>query len=463
MKRSKRIYLLLFILLLTSIATYAVKQYEEHKENIKNREEIILQIPSDSVKTLSWKHEGESLSFHKEERWLYDEDEAFPVDEEKIGELLGIFEEFKASFIIEDVEDYGQYGLDRPTCTINLKTDKETYEILVGDYSIMDAQRYVSIGDGHVYLVKDDPMDYYEVALKDLIDHDESPIFSGNVRKIQFSGTENYTIVYEEDSDKTYGDQVYFARGKGRDLPLDSTRVNSYLSKLTHLNLTDYVTYKATEEELKKYGLDDPELTIRVDYTAKDEEGEEVSDTFILNISQDPKERKEAKGDTEEEKIEAYARVGQSKIVYRITAEDYKNLMAASYDDFRPLEAYHGDFEDIEEVHISLEGSNYTIKSKKRGKEYTYYYEDEEIEILDFKNALMNLKAESFTDERPTDKKEIGLILHLDNENFPKISIDLYRYDGSHCLAVIDGEPVSLIKRSRVVDLIEAVYAIVLN
>jgi len=75
----------------------------------------------------------------------------------------------------------------------------------------------------------------------------------------------------------------------------------------------------------------------------------------------------------------------------------------------------------------------------------------------------MDLKAESFTDEMPKDKKEIGLILHLDKENFPQIKIDLYRYDGGHCLAVVDGEPVSLIKRSRVVDLIEAVYAIVLG
>lgn len=463
MKRSKRIYLLLFILLLTSIATYAVKQYEEHKENIKNREEIILQIPSDSVKTLSWKHEGESLSFHKEERWLYDEDEAFPVDEEKIGELLGIFEEFKASFIIEDVEDYGQYGLDNPICTINITTDEESYEILVGDYSIMDAQRYVSIGDGNVYLVKKDPMDHFELVLSDLIDHDETPFFSNNVTKIQFTGVENYTIVYEEESEDTYAEDVYFIKGKGENIPLDTSRVNSYLSKISHLSLTEYITYKATEKDIEKYGLDDPELTVTVDYTSKDEEGEEVSESFVLNISRDPKERKDADKDSEEEEITAYVRVGNSKIIYRITSDDYKDLMVASYDDFRHLELFYGDFEDIEKIDISLEGKDYTITAKKRFNKRTYHYEDEEIEILDLKNALMDLKAESFTDEMPKDKKEIGLILHLDKENFPQIKIDLYRYDGGHCLAVVDGEPVSLIKRSRVVDLIEAVYAIVLG
>lgn len=39
----------------------------------------------------------------------------------------------------------------------------------------------------------------------------------------------------------------------------------------------------------------------------------------------------------------------------------------------------------------------------------------------------------------------------------------LYRYDGSHCLAVVDGAPVSLVTRTSAVDLIEAVHAIVLD
>ena len=470
MRRSKKLYLLLCILAVTSIATYAVKQFEEHKEKIKNTEAIILKIPYDSVKALSWEYEGKNLAFHKEEKWLYDEDEAFPVDEEKIKKLLGLFEELQASFIIEEVEDYGQYGLEDPTCTINLSTDEKSYEIKLGDYSIMDSQRYISIGDGNVYLVKDDPMDYFDVVLNDLIDHDETPIFSNNVTRIQFKGAENYNIVYEEDSDNTYGDDVYFAQKSGRNLPLDTTRVNSYLSKITHLNLTDYVTYNVSEDELKKYGLDKPELTVTVDYRSKNKEGEKTTDTFVLNISRDPEEKKAAEKNSKkendplkDEKITAYARVGNSKILYRITSDDYKDLMAASYDSFRHLEVFYGDFEDIEQIDISLEGNDYTITSEKKGNKRTYYYKEEELEIIDFQNALRNLKADSFTDEKPTQKKEISLKIYLDNKNYPEISIDLYRYDGTYCLAVIDGEPVSFIKRPKVVDLIEAVYSIVLN
>ena len=39
----------------------------------------------------------------------------------------------------------------------------------------------------------------------------------------------------------------------------------------------------------------------------------------------------------------------------------------------------------------------------------------------------------------------------------------LYRHDGELCLAEVDGKPVSLVRRSYAVDLIEAVQAIVLS
>lgn len=478
MKRFKRIYILLGVLVAACIATFAVIRHEEYKEKIKNSDEIILQIPKDSVTSLSWKNETASLSFHKDEKWLYDEDEAFPVDEDKINELLEVFEEFGVSFIIEEVEDYGQYGLDDPVCTINIGTEDQSYKIELGDFSTMDSQRYVSIGDGNVYLVKEDPLDYFDAELKDVIDHDETPSFD-KVTEIDFEGTENYKITYEEDSPNTYcDDDVYFTEKDDKVLPLDTSRVKSYLRKISYLGLTDYVTYNASDKELETYGLKTPELTVTVNYTPKsddkDKKEEETTETFVLNISRDPKEKEKAEkaaednknkneNDESEEEITAYARVGESKIIYKISSDDYKDLMAASYDDLRHLEVLSADFDDINQIDISLDGSDYTFTTKKKDDEITYYYQGEEIEIDDIKTALANLKADSFTEEQPSKKLEISMTVHLDNENFPEVKIDLYRYDGKYCLAIVDNEPVSLVKRSDAVDLIEAFYAIVLN
>lgn len=480
MKRSKRLYILLGVLAVVCAGTYGVLQYEERKEEISNSDEVVLEISADDVTGLSWEYDSQTLSFHKDEIWTYDDDEAFPVSEEKIDELLDVFGEFRVSFVIEDVEDYAQYGLDDPVCTIDIETADETYEIQLGDYSTMDSERYVSIGDGNVYLVQEDPLDTYDAVLSDMIQNDETPSFgSAEIAQIQFSGSEDYQISYVEDSTDSYcADDVYFTEQDGETRPLDTSNVDSYLSVISNLDLTDYVTYNATEEELASYGLDDPDLTVTVQYTPEDdedtEENEAVEQTFVLNLSRDPEEAaaaaSEAKSGTEEsgdsedsEEVTAYVRVGDSQIVYQLTTDQYNSLTAASYNDLRHQEVLTADFDDIQQIDISLEDQEYTIDVTEEDDEKTYSYGGEELDISDFQSALEALTADSFTDEEPADKEEIGLTLHLDNENYPEVTVDLYRYDGSYCLAVVDGEPVSLVERSYVVDLVEAVNAIVLN
>jgi len=474
MKRFKKIYVLLGVLAVICLATIGVMQIEEQKEKIMNTDEIILSVPADSVNSLSWEYESETLGFHKNEKWLYDGDEAFPVDEKQINRLLEQFQEFGAAFIIEEVEDYGQYGLEEPVCTIHLATEEQSYDILLGSYSSMDSQRYVSIGDGNVYLVKNDPLEYFDVTISDMIEHDETPSF-GEVTGIQFTGGENYSITYEKDSTETYcAEDVYFIKRDDKTLPLDTSRVEDYLRTISHLNLTDYVTYNVTDEELTNFGLDEPELTVTVDYLSEDESGEEVSKTFVLSIGRSP-EDKAADQETaanegtaeedssSEEDVTAYARVGGSQIIYQITSGNYEKLMAVSYDSLRHQEVFSADTADIRQIDITLEETVYTITSEEEDDKRTYYYQEEKVEMASLKSCLKNLDATGFTEMQPTQKEEIRLVVYLYNENFPEVVIELYRYDGDDCLAVVDGEPVSFVQRSDVVDLIEAVYGIVLD
>ena len=549
-KKMKRLLALVGVLVAACLVTVGVVRYEAKQEQIRNSDEIILQIPADTVTALAWENETEALSFHRDGTWLYDGDEAFPVDEAAVGELLSLFESFGVSFVIEDVEDYGQYGLDDPVCTIRITTTEQledvktaeelaeeatpeptdaeateeptdaeateaptdseatpeptdaeateaptdaeaapeeggadgyTYEIRLGDFSVMDEQRYVSIGDGRVYLVANDPLDWYDAVLSDMIDHDEIPAFD-QVTAIRFAGTEDYDIRYEEESADTYcPDDVYFAQLDGESRPLDTGRVDDYLSALSALQLTDYVNYKVTEEELAEYGLDAPELTVTVTYTvaADDETEEDATDTLTLQLgrnaaqvqaAEEAAQQAEADGDADDEpeEIPAYARVGESPIVYQITASSYETLMAAAYDDLRHTEAFTADFATAYQVELSLEGEAYTLARAETeagddAEEAVWHYGDTEVDISGFESALTALNAETFMAETPDDLEEIGLTIYLENDNHPQVTLELYRYDGSSCLAVVDGEPFALLPRSQVVDLIEAVHAIVLE
>ena len=271
----------------------------------------------------------------------------------------------------------------------------------------------------------------------------------------------------QEDSTDTYSaDDVYFTQRSGKNLPLDTSRVESYLQSITNLNPVNYVSYNVTDEELQTYGLDAPELTITVDYTTEGEDGEEIADTFVLYVSPDPEDVKaaeEAEDEDQEAEISAYVRVGESQIVYKISSSSYKTLAAMSYNDLRHPEVIWADFSDVQQIDISLEGNNYTLTSEKDGEDHIWSYQEEDLEIADLQSTLEALAADEFTDERPTEREEVSLTVHLDNESFPQVEIKLYRYDGSRCLAVVDGESASLVDRTAVVDLIEAVHAIVLD
>lgn len=473
MKRSKKMIVLVAVLVVACIAAFALTQYEEKQEEIKNSDAIILELPTDTVEAVSWKYTEDGLGFHKgEDGWLYDGDEAFPVSEDKINDILSNFEAFGASFIIENVEDYSQYGLDDPECTISLSTAEQSYDIKLGAFSKMDEQRYVDIGDGNVYLVSNDPMDFLQSSLSSMIEHDDTPGFE-NVVDITFDGSENYTIVKTEDSPNTYNiDDVYFAQIDGVELPLDTSEITDYLNTITGLDLLTYATYNATEEELASYGLDNPELTVTVNYTYTDDDDNEVSDTCVIHIGQNPEELEayEAAEEAEEEDlpdVSKYVRIGDSQIVYELDDVDYISLSLASYNNLRHREVIWADFETVTQIDITLEGENHTITTsldeEDEDAERVWYYGEEELDVGKLQTALENLSADSFTDEVPSEKEEISLTVYLDNENFPQVKIQLYRYDGSLCLAVVDGEPVSLVDRGAVMDLVEAVQAIVLN
>ncbi len=501
MKRAKRIYILLGVLVVLCVATFAVSRYNEEQEKINTSNEIVLDIDTETATALAWEMDETTFAFHKDTEsgeWIYDDDDAFPVSEDKINTLLAVFAEYEADFIIEEVTDYEQYGLDEPICTIYITLEDETiYEINLGTFSTLDSERYIEFGDGNVYLAVVDPYDFYDLELSDMILHDTIDTIS-QANSITFSGAQNYTVYYEEDSANTYcTDDVYFV--EDGDLPLDTDSVTTYLTRFCNTVLSDYVSYNVSEEELEQYGFNDPELVITVEYpyTETDDDGEETEETrtVTLSIGIDQEELKEAEEDLEDgeevdlSEVTMYVRVDESRIIYELTSTRYDYLIACGYDDLRHSEVLATSFEDVYQLDFTIDGVTYTIYTEideensddeETVRLYYYYYDGEVVNADDLEedddienyrvemdgdtlsDVIAAVTAESFTDEEAAGELEISFIAYLENDNYEQVEVDLYRYDGTYCLAVIDGEPVSLVLRSSVVDLIETINAIVL-
>lgn len=472
MQRIKRLKILALIFVVLCAATLAVTKYEEKKEEIQASDTVIFEVSQDDVEAFAFETTGTSLAFHKEaDQWYYDEDSDFPVDNEKIEEILAHFEAFGVHFIIENVEDYSQYGLNQPETTITLTTADDSYEIHLGLYSTMDSQRYIDIGDGNVYLVSEDPNEYLPSDLSSMILDDETPDFD-TAAHIHFSGASAEDIISMENSDATYSaDDIYFIEKNGEMLPLDTEKVTAYLDTISNLSLSDYVTYNATDEMLENYGLKEPQISVEIDYTFENAGSEDSTDVFTLSVGQNQEEYaaylKAVEENSEElPNVTKYVRIGNSKIIYLLSDSDYDTLTEASYNDLRHSKIFWADFDTVTQVDITLEGNTHTLTSVSDStdeNERTWYFGDTTLDIFTFKNALSDLVSTSFTDELAEQKEEIHLTFYLDNSSIPQVDIALYRYDGSLCLAYVDGESTAFVERSKVIDLIEAVQEIILN
>lgn len=282
--------------------------------------------------------------------------------------------------------------------------------VALGAYSTMDAQRYVSTGDGKVYLAATDPMELFSTELSRMIKNDTTPDIDC-ADEIRFTGGDEYTVTYDASGEGSVcADDVYFADGAAQSFTLAISKNAQELS-------------------------------------VAEKNGEDAAD------------------------VQAYARVGDSPIVYEISADSYDRLMAAGYDDLRHRELFAADFSDVTAITAALDGETYFLElradedSKKLLSEVenVWYCGGEKIDVSALEDALVSFSAESFTDETPAGKCELSLTLALDNARFPEVSIALYRADGSRCLAAADGVTVGYVPRSEVVDLIEAVNAIVLG
>lgn len=130
-----------------------------------------------------------------------------------------------------------------------------------------------------------------------------------NTSESAFSKADGYNITtYEKEDDDT--DDIYFTNNKSNDsdeiLALDTAKIKNCLSTVGSVKHTDYVTYNAVEDEINRYGLDDPELTINISCSTENKDKDEVENSFKLDIS------------TVDDNH--YLRINDSRIIYSLSA-----------------------------------------------------------------------------------------------------------------------------------------------
>ena len=497
MKKAKTLIICGAVLAALCIGIVITLNVEKKIEEINTVDETVISIEESSLEKISWKTEDGELTFEStDDVWSLSSDVTFPVDQEEMSDLFLHFIDVHASFKIENVEDYSQYGFDDPVCTVTYTiTDEDEKVLKMGDFSTMDSKRYITFEDGNVYLIDDDLYEYISVNQDDYLDNDEIPA-STNLTKFTVSGENDLTIAYDLEGEYSYTDvYCYYLLDGETYKELSTSLAKNFIANISTLTLSSYATYNADTADLSVYGLDNPALS--VNYVGEYDTDGEVSDvdyTFYIGTPDG--------GET------VYGRLNDSKIIYTLSAELYETIRDASYDTLRPSEILSLDYSAVKNVSFTYDDATYSVDivvtqeaeeteaadtaeatdAAEAEDDYDVYDSEEteaaeteaeseattssivtkcmmgetEVEFGDVKTAISALTINEFSKNAAEKKLELSLTVTQDNESFPSITVEFYQYDGDNCLAVKDGETVGLIERSLVADLKEAVTSMVL-
>lgn len=446
MKRQKRLILLLGVLAVC-MGGAVVLSGIDFDEKMTDTQTDIVNVDSSAITGLSWKYE-EELSFTcADDTWTYDGDGEMPVDQELLGEIAENLSGITSDKKVEEVQSLGVYGLDSPAYSITVETEDETYEISIGDESFTDGEVYISIGDDYVYLTDAGLIDEISYGLLDCVEKEEIPEME-TVTALSVDKEEAVDMVYKEEAGYCYSDAyTYYLKDGDTYRNLDNDLAGDTFDTLTGLEWTGCVDYHAEEGELSAYGLDEPDAAVSVSYETED--GEEKGFAYEVGTADD----------------QYYAKLKDSDIVYSISSDVYDAAAGASYEELKPDEVVLLDWGTVESLDMELDGALYTVAIEESGDDgYTYTFDGEEVEFGDVVDSLEGIALDSEEEAEPGDnKEELTFTFHRSVEAYDTVELTFYQYNGSWCIAVLDGETLGCVSRQDVVDLKEAVNAIILD
>ena len=458
MKRQKRLIVLSGVLVVCVAGAVVISRID-FEEKMTGTETTIVDVDSADITKLSWNYEDEVSFTREDDEWKYGSDDKMAVDQELLDEIAENLSNITSDKMVEEVQSLGVYGLSEPQYNITVETEDETYEIAVGDETFSDGEVYISIGDDYVYLTDAGLIDDISYSLLDCVQKEEIPEME-SISSVSVNNEDTLDIVYAEDSGYCYSDAyTYYLKDGESYQNLDNENTESMFTTMSEFAWEECVDYYAEDSELSSYGLDEPDAEVSIVYTPAEEE--------------DDSENADSDGTADGA---YYAKLTDSNIVYSISEDVYNAAVDAAYDELKPDEVVLLDWDTVDSVEIELDGNVYTVDiESNEDDEYTYTFGDSEIEFQDVLDQLSDITIPeesteddetSVPEEEPAlsnNKTELSLTFHRNTEEYSTVEVVFYQYNGSYCIAALNGDELNYVDRSAVVNLKEAVNSVILD
>jgi hypothetical protein len=478
MNRTKKLGLLAAVLVLLILGTLIATNLEADTAAEETDTAVtVFSLDSDTVTALSWTAGDETLAFtYDGESWNYDADSAFPVSADMLDSMVAVLSTVTAEKTIDEPESLSEYGLLEPACTITVSAEDET-TLRIGDETELGSYRYLSIGDGSVYLVDDTILDSFSYGLLDVAQLEEIPAMDTIETFTLETQDHSWTLEYLEDSGLAYSDSyVWFLNQDGGYTTLDTDLTEAFIGNITGMTWLECVDYQGGSN-LDVYGLDSPAATLSIDYTASttttetDEDGntvystQETPDTFQLEL-----------GGTCDSGC--YARITGSDMIYVVDSAILDAMEYTTLEELLPDEILLLDEDALLSVDVTLDGTTYTITREIREvetesedsseepevtEEIAYTVDGEDVSFDSILSQLEALSASGAVTGAEAGLDEIAFVFHMDSADYPEIALTFHRYNSTDCLVTLNGETRLLVDRATLMDLVEQFQVMILS
>lgn len=434
------------------LAEYTLRQQTEQAlVQVEEAESIDLSIGrARELISLSWSWEGQTVNLRWDDGiacWMNAEDADCPVDNAAALALARAAAQTRASMVIENAAELGQYGLDEPSLVVVAATEEETIAYEVGNMSIT-GEYYVRLsGENAVYL-ENGALSAFCIGLEDILAVDSVPEDVAEVTGLRIvSEAGDYEIQYALEPEP-----AWYRLGETSAL-LREARVRELIRLVREAELSECVAWNAEPAE---YGLDEPILRATLFY--RNENGADAS--FSLEF-----------GDYEGEEV--YVRMPGSDRIYRTSAGIPDALMYPDWGALEPASVMTSpDLEHIRSINVALDGREHEILRLEEEREVSSG-EDEEVVVTDViysangwvldteevEKWLTALAGMTADESAPTGEGR-GTLLSVtlvwqDPEGVPA-ELELRSYDSEHDLCIVGGDRYLLVSRTEAETVLES-------
>ena len=516
-KKSVKLVIAVGVLVILSGAYVGVKTYvamQDAKEEESNEEETqeVVSIASEDIQSIKFILDKKETTFEKEgDSWVKSDENAFPVDQDKLDTLAGTFSSVTAQRTLKDVEDPSEYELDNPQNTITVTTtDGEATVIQVGMENDSTSQEYIDLNDDSstVYVVSNSVFQSFEGNLYDFAKSGTFPtVDSSTVSKIAVDGNDSSYVVEKDENN------FWNITSDGETEKADSAKATSLASSLSGLAYASYVNYNCSKSELAQYGLDKPYAEITVDYQeeAPDEENTEdvktadsaataddaAADDTIANeaasnetdmdsVNAGTDSEEDSETESEQAMIDKqlviqvgdqapdgnrYVRINDSNEIYTISEDSLDAFLDKTNADFWDLTVSYLSVNNLEKLSIDYSGTQYDINVSRETSEdedeennsstttttLSYEMNGKELDSTSFTtfyNKLINMAAQKrLTDEFKTNN-DPEMTAEFTDVDGNTMLVSYYSYDTNYYAAVKDDGKVYLVNKMTVKEML---------